>query len=128
MRVHRHLGPGFREVVYQRALGIELARAKVPFVREFPVPVVYDGHHLGTFRADFLCHGEVIVEIKALPFLGRGAVSQLCHYLRACDKPLGLALNFGSASLEYKRVILPWRSEAAGDSGQSAESGQSDTT
>ncbi|HUR26464.1 MAG TPA: GxxExxY protein [Candidatus Thermoplasmatota archaeon] len=112
MRVHAELGPGLLEVTYQRALALELDAGGVLFRREVPVPVWYRGKNIGTFRADFECD-QVLLELKALPFLGEGAVAQLAHYLTATGKPVGLLLNFGTPSLQIKRV-LPRRSALCG--------------
>jgi len=98
MQVHREMGPGFREATYQKALALELAAAGVPHEREVPVEVWYRRQSLGTFRADFACFGDVLLELKATPFLGKSHVAQLSHHLAASGKPLGLVINFGADS------------------------------
>jgi GxxExxY protein len=112
MQVHRELGPCLSEVTYQRALAVELEELAIAHEREVPVPVWYRGRKLGVFRADFAC-GEVLLEIKALPYLGHQPLVQLAHYLAATGKPVGLVLNFGAPSLQFKRVF-PRRSNISG--------------
>ncbi len=104
--VHKILGHGFLEPVYQEALAIEFAARNIPFNREveLPVPVSYKGKQLGTsYKADFICCGSIIVELKALSKTGTVEESQLINYLKASCLKVGLLINFGSASLEYKR-------------------------
>lgn len=114
MNVHRELGPGFLEVTYQHALALEFAALGIPFEREVPITLWYRGSRLGgVFRADFSCYDGILVELKALPGLGRSHVSQLAHYLAATGKPLGLLVNFGADSLQFQRVV-PRRSKLAG--------------
>ncbi len=106
MEVHRVLGCGFTEPVYQEALALELQRRGVPFRREVPLEIQYKGQRLGTaYRADFICFDRVIVELKALPRLGPIEDAQLMNYLKATDLPVGLLLNFGTRSLESKRLV-----------------------
>lgn len=105
MRVHAELGPGFLESVYQRSLAIQMREQTVPFNREVGLEVTYHGESVGTYRADFICHGSIVVELKALPSIGRTEISQLAHYLRATNHSLGILLNFGSTSLQYQRVV-----------------------
>jgi GxxExxY protein len=112
MEVHRELGPGLREICYQRALSIELAVRGIAHSQEVPIPVWYRGQSLGTFRADIAC-GPVLVEVKALPHSAPDSIHQLAHYLTSSGKPIGLLLNFGRRSLEFKRVF-PRRSAIAG--------------
>lgn len=120
MQVHRELGPGLLELTYQRALAIELSCQGIPHRREVPVPVWYRGTNIGTFRADFCC-GDYLLELKALPFVGDAAIAQLAHYLAVTGKPVGLLLNFGTPSLQVRRV-LPRRSTLAGPPEDSTES------
>jgi GxxExxY protein len=106
MEVHRQLGSGFLESVYQEALAKELARARVPFQREVELPIYYKGEQLPkTFRADFICYDAVVVEVKAILKLGPIEKAQIIHYLKATGFSLGLLINFGAGSLEYRRFI-----------------------
>ena len=106
MTVHRELGHGFLEAVYQEALSIELVKTAIPHVREVELPVQYRGQLLNTgYRADFVCFDAVIVELKATNALTSRDEAQLLNYLKASGKEKGLLLNFGSSSLEYKRMV-----------------------
>ena len=106
MEVHRQLGCGFLEPVYQEALAIELAARGVPHRREVELPVHYKGQRLNTsYRTDFLCNDTVIVELKALVKLSGTEEAQILNYLKASGCQTGLLLNFGASSLEYKRLI-----------------------
>ena len=106
MAVHRELGGGFLEAVYQEAIALELDGMGVPFVREAELPVYYRGEVLQTvYRADFLCYESVIVELKAIDRLSSRDEAQLLNYLKASKKQKGLLLNFGGSSLEYKRMV-----------------------
>jgi GxxExxY protein len=107
MQVHRELGAGFLESVYQRSLAVQMREHRIPFEREVSLEVRYHGESVGMYRADFICHGAVIVELKAISSIGRAEVSQLAHYMRATNQSLGLLLNFGSTSLQYQRVVGP---------------------
>lgn len=104
MEVHRRLGCGFLEAVYQEALAIEFEEKGVPFRREVEMPISYKGRRLRTeYRADFVCFDAVIVEVKALARCGGAEEAQIINYLRATGKEVGLLLNFGAVSLDYKR-------------------------
>jgi GxxExxY protein len=106
MEVHRQLGAGFLEAVYQEALAVELTHRNVPFAREVELPVLYKGVRLHTgYRADFVCYSEIIVELKALHGTGIIEQAQVINYLKATQMRVGLLLNFGAASLEYKRFV-----------------------
>jgi GxxExxY protein len=106
MEVHRQLGHGFLEPIYQEALALELAARGVPHRREVDLPVHYEGQRLNTsYRADFLCYDTVIVELKALARMSGTEEAQVLNYLKASGHEIGLLLNFGAPSLEYKRFI-----------------------
>jgi GxxExxY protein len=107
MAVHRELGSGFLEAVYQEALEVELQVRKVPYQREVELPVSYRGHRLSTsYRADFICYGETLLELKAIQTIGRVERAQLLNYLKITGFKLGLLINFGAESLEYERLVL----------------------
>lgn len=104
MRVHSALGNGFQEVIYQRALKIEMADEGIAFNREYEMPVYYKNQQIGTRRVDFLVEGIVSVELKAIIKLEDVHLAQAINYLEAYDLEVGLLLNFGAKSLEFKRV------------------------
>lgn len=107
MEVHRQLGCGFLEPVYQEALAVELANCAVPFRREPKFPISYKGRALETFyRPDFICFDSVVVELKALGRLSSIEESQVINYLKVTGCDTGLLLNFGSRSLEQRRFVL----------------------
>jgi GxxExxY protein len=107
MAVHRELGHGFLEAVYQAALAVELSARHIEFLREAPLPITYRGTLLPVgYRIDFLCFGAVIVELKALAALGTREEAQVTHYLKASGYRRALLLNFGQPRLEYKRIVL----------------------
>ena len=107
MAVHSGLGHGFLEAVYQEALAIEFARRNIPFLREAPIVVTYDGVQLSTrYFADFLCYDSIVVELKALGSLAPEHQAQTIHYLKASGCQRGLLVNFGAPRLEYKRLIF----------------------
>ena len=113
MTVHRTLGHGFLEAVYQEALERELRFLQIPFVREQNFPILYRGTPLATFyKADFVCFGCVIVELKALAQLTSKDDSQVINYLKASRLSKSLLINFGAPSLEYKRLVYTHRSSA----------------
>jgi GxxExxY protein len=111
MEVHRQLGCGFLESVYQEALALELTSRDVPYSRETRFPVLYKGHQLASrYRPDFICFGSVVVELKALGQLSSIEESQLLNYLKVTGCQTGLLLNFGRKSLEQRRFVLTQRS------------------
>lgn len=98
MEVHNHLGHGFLEAVYQEAMAAEMSMRGIPFRREVELPVLYKGSPLRcTYRPDFLCYSDLIVETKALAALGGIEQAQVINYLKATGIRLGLLLNFGSS-------------------------------
>jgi len=104
MRVHSTIGNGFQEVIYQRALEIELPYHNLAFAREMEMPIFYREQQIGTRRVDFFVEGLIMVEIKAIVQLEDVHLAQGKNYLEAYNLPVGLLLNFGAESLEYKRV------------------------
>jgi GxxExxY protein len=104
MKVHSALGNGFQELIYQRALEIEMEDQGINFTREYNMPVYYKNKHVGTRRVDFLIEGVVSLEIKALIKMEDVHLAQAINYLEAYDLEVGLLINFGAKSLEYKRV------------------------
>lgn len=107
MTVHSELGSGFLEPVYQEALSIELDFKNIPFEKEKKLEIVYKGHVLmKKYFADFVCYDKLIVELKAVKELAKEHTSQLLNYLHATGNRVGLLINFGSAKLEFKRVII----------------------
>jgi GxxExxY protein len=106
MEVHKELGSGFLEVVYQESLSIELQSSLIPFVREKELRILYKGVQLNKhYFADFICYGDIIVEIKAVSDLSNPHISQVLNYLKATNSKIGLLVNFGSEKLQYKRII-----------------------
>lgn len=105
MKVHNTLGNGFQEVIYQRCLAIELERAGLNFGREIPQTIYYDSIQVGTRRADFVVEGQVIVELKAVINLEDAHLAQAKNYVVAYDFPIGLLINFGSTSLQFKKIF-----------------------
>ncbi len=104
MKVHNILGSGFQEVIYQRCLAIEMERAKIDFAREVDQHIYYDGIVVGTRRADFIIANRVLVELKALSSFDNSHIAQARNYLVAYDFAVGLLINFGARSLEYRRI------------------------
>jgi GxxExxY protein len=117
MTVHSTLGHGFLEAVYQEAMEYELVALGIPHQREFPLPIQYRDRILNTsYRADYLCYGSILVELKALQKLSGIEEAQVINYLKASRLEKALLINFGSPSLEYKRLILsPRKSTETGE-------------
>jgi len=106
MEVHNELGPGFLEAVYQEAFEIELINQNIPYEREKVLTIFYKKEKLKReFTADFFCFGKIIVELKALSSLEGNHEAQLLNYITATNTKVGLLINFGAKSLEYKRMI-----------------------
>jgi len=105
MEVHKQLGNGFQEVIYQRALAIEFDLQGLSYEREKEMPVFYKERQIGTRRVDFLVENVVSVELKAITQLENTNLTQAINYLEAYDLEIGLLLNFGAKTLEFKRVI-----------------------
>ena len=105
--VHKYLGNGFQEVIYQRALEEEFILQGVIFVREFEMPIFYKEKRIGTRRVDFLVENVISVELKAIIKLEDVHLTQALNYLEAYNLEIGMLLNFGAKSLEYKRLINP---------------------
>ena len=111
MEVHTRLGCGFLEQAYQEALAIEFGIGRIPFSREAPLNITYRSQVLATnYKADFVCFGSVIVELKALARLSGHEEAQVINYLKASGIERGLLVNFGAQRLECKRLILTHRS------------------
>lgn len=104
MEVHKRLGNGFQEVIYQRALAIEMSQASLEFSREHEMPVYYRDIQVGTRRVDFLVAGIISVELKAITVMADVHLAQAINYLEAYNLEIGLLINFGERSLHFKRV------------------------
>ena len=113
MAVHNELGPGFLEEVYHEALGIELTSRDIPFDTESLLTINYRGIPMRkTYRADFICYEDIIVELKALPEITGNEKAQVINYLKATNIDRGLLLNFGSKSLQYVRLANTWKKQS----------------
>ncbi len=108
IEVHRHLGPGFLEGVYEEALVVELSLRSIPFERQLPVPVHYKTHRVGKGRVDLLVGGELLVELKAVDALAPIHKAQVISYLKAMGLHLGLLINFNASVLKdgIQRIVL----------------------
>jgi len=104
MKVHSTLGSGFQEVIYQRAMAIEMTKQNLAFEREMEMEIFYEEHLIGTRRVDFFVEDKIMVELKAVSKLDDLHLAQAMNYCQAYNLPIGLLINFGSKSLEYKRV------------------------
>lgn len=103
MKIHRTIGKGFPEYIYQRALEIELRQINFVFQREKEWNVYYEGIHIGKRRVDFIINENVLVELKAISHFEPSNYNQIINYLQAFNMPIGLLINFGKDSLEFKR-------------------------
>ena len=104
MKVHSILGPGFQEVIYQRALSIELQRLSLKFEQEMQMSIYYEGIPIGMRHVDFFVEKSIMLELKAVARLEDSHLAQAMNYCQAYNLPVGLLINFGSKSLEFKRV------------------------
>ncbi|WP_299756456.1 GxxExxY protein [uncultured Pontibacter sp.] len=105
MKVHNTLGNGFQEVIYQRCLAIELQQAELEFVREKEQTIYYNNIEVGSRRADFIVEDNIVIELKAMINLEDIHLAQAKNYTVAYNLPVGLLINFGSLSLQYKKVF-----------------------
>ncbi len=105
MEVHKILGGGFLEAVYQKALAYELKLRNIPFEEQVSLQVYYKGQLVGEYFADFVIDGKIILEIKAVSTLNDAHTAQTIHYLTATGYKVGLLINFGSKSLEHRRFV-----------------------
>ena len=105
MEVHKQLGPGFLESVYEHALAIELTERQEPYNRQAPIAVIYKQIQIGEYRADFLVDCKIILEAKATASLIPEHYAKVLHYLTATGLRLALLINFGAQSLQFKRII-----------------------
>lgn len=103
--VHRHLGCGYLESLYRTATAIEFGLRSIPFAAEPDLIVRYKDHVLGRFRPDFLCYGDIVVEVKAHPTLAPADIAQTLNHLKASRMSRALLLNFGTERLEFKRLV-----------------------
>jgi GxxExxY protein len=109
IQVHKRLGPGFLEAVYQEALSIEFSLADIPFREQARLGIRYRDRYLKQeYRCDFLAFDQILIEIKAIPALGNLEIAQILNYVNATRKPIGLLFNFGrTGKLEWKRLVGP---------------------
>mgnify|MGYP000880672987 FL=1 len=104
MKVHSTLGNGFQEVIYQRALAIEMTKQGLGFQREMEMTIFYESEDIGTRRVDFFVEDNIMIELKALIAVEDVHLAQAMNYCQAYNLPIGLLINFGAKSLEFKRV------------------------
>jgi GxxExxY protein len=105
MKVHRHFGPGFPEIVYQRALMIELKNAGLPFKQEVEKEIIYEGKLIYKRRLDLIVENVVLLELKAQKNVDNADYNQILNYLRVFNIEISLLLNFGASSLQFKRFV-----------------------
>ncbi|MBN8825944.1 MULTISPECIES: GxxExxY protein [unclassified Spirosoma] len=103
--VHKILGNGFQEVIYQRALVIDLDACGIIYTREFDMPIYFKGRHVGSRRVDFLVENTLSIELKAIAVLTDDHLAQAINYLEAYNLEIGMLINFGSPSLQVKRLL-----------------------
>lgn len=106
MEVHRELGPGFLEKVYENSMIVVFERDQVPAVQQYPIPVFFQGNKVGNYIADIVVADKIIVELKTVNSITDVHVAQVMNYLKATGKRLCIIINFKGQSLEYKRIIL----------------------
>ncbi len=111
MKVHNTLGNGFQEVIYQRALAIEMTNQRLSFVREMEMPIYYEGEDIGTRRVDFFVEDKIMVELKAVTELEKVHLAQALNYLEAYKMEIGLLINFGNTKLQFKRLTIQHKLE-----------------
>lgn len=104
MKVHSTLGSGFQEVIYQRALSIEMHKRGLEYEREMEMSIFYEGYDIGTRRVDFFVEKAIMLELKAVAKLEDVHLAQAMNYCQAYNLPVGLLINFGGRSLDFKRV------------------------
>ena len=107
MQVHNTLGNGFQEVIYQRALAMEMRKQGLSFQKEMEMTIYYDGEPIGVRRVDFFVEEIIMLELKAISILDNIQIAQTMNYLEAYKLPIGLLINFGGRSLDYRRIIIP---------------------
>lgn len=107
MKVHATLGNGFQEVIYQRALAIELGKSEIGYQQELEMTIIYDDQEIGKRRADFIIEENVMLELKAVIRMQDVHLAQGLNYLVAYNLERGLLINFGAKSLEVKRLLNP---------------------
>ena len=103
--MHRRLGCGFLESVYEKALAVELSTARIQFVRQAPLEVWYQGYLVGNFTVDFIIERQLLLELKAQKALTSTADAQLLNYLKATELNVGLLLNFGTTKIQLRRLV-----------------------
>ena len=103
--VYNALGFGHKELVYNKALAIELKNLGIEFKNEWPIDVLYNGQKVGIYRPDFVIDNKILIEIKAIPFMGKNAETQMVYYLKGIGYQVGLLVNFGTTKLDIRRKI-----------------------
>ena len=112
MKIHSKLGPGFREIVYKDAMEIEFVNDPIPYEREKPFPIMYEGFVLKhSFDADYFVFNSIVIEVKAIPQLRTDDFRQTMNYLKASKVKLGLLINFGESKLRFHRIICTYPQE-----------------